>query len=67
MVISTGSHNIVVLLRVPLIELDAPYCRTMCVEVRELIDLSPGVTLLDVTPYNQVTCLEADYEGIGAL
>ena len=67
MVISAGSHNIVVLLRLPLIELDAPDCRTMCVEVGELIDLGPSVALFDMTPDKQVTCLEAHYEGIGTL
>ena len=67
MVISAGTHNIVVLLGVPLIELDAPYCRTMCVEVGELVDLGPGVALVDMTPDKQVTCLEAYYEGIGTL
>ena len=67
MVISTGSHYIVVLLRIPLIELDAPDCRTMCVEVGELVDLGPGVALLDMTPDKQVSCLEAHYEGIGTL
>ena len=67
MVISAGSHYIFVFMRVPLIELDAPDCRTMCVKVRELINLSPSVALLDVTPDKQVSCLEANYEGIGTL
>ena len=67
MVISTGSHKVVVAMRVPLIELDTPDCCTMRVKVGQLVDLSPGVALLEMPPDKQVSCLEANYEGIGTL
>ena len=67
MVVSTGSHDIVAVMRVPLIELDTPDCRTMRVEVRQLVKLGPGVALLEVAPDKQVSCLETNYEGIGTL
>ena len=67
MVISTGSHNVVVVMRVPLVELDTPDCPTMCVEVGQLVQLGPCVALLEMPPDKQVSCLETNYEGIGTL
>ena len=67
MVISTRSHYVVAVIRVPLVELDTPDCRTMRVEVGQLIDLGPGVALLEMPPDKQVSCLETNDEGVATL